>query len=267
MRAALIDLDGVVYQGERAVPGATEAVAWLREQGVPHLFLTNTTSRPRSALVEKLAGLGIDTDPEHILTPPVAARSWLAEHAPGPVALFVPEATSAEFGDLPRLAPDAEAGAASVVLGDLGEGWNFPTLNRAFRLLMAEPQPALVALGMTRYWRAADGLRLDVAAYAKALEHASGARAVVLGKPAPEFFRAGLARLDCRPGEAVVIGDDIVGDVQGAQRVGIRGVLVRTGKFRASDLEGGIRPDAVLDSIADFPAWWRGQAETAARER
>ncbi len=93
----------------------------------------------------------------------------------------------------------------------------------------------------------------------KALEHASGARAVVLGKPAREFFRAGLARVDCPPREAVLIGDDIVGDVQGARRVGMQGVLVRTGKFREPDLAGEIRPDAVLGSIADFPGWWRTQ--------
>ncbi len=263
MRAALIDLDGVVYEGEHVVAGAAEAVAWFQERGAPHLFLTNTTSRPRRALVDKLAKLGIETDTDHIFTPPAAATRWLAEHAPGPAALFVPEATAAEFGDTPLLASDAESGAAAVVLGDLGEGWDFPTLNRAFRLLLAEPRPALVALGMTRYWRAADGLRLDVAPYVKALEHASGARAVVLGKPAPEFFRAGLARVDCAPPEAVLIGDDIVGDVQGAQRVGLQGLLVRTGKFRESDLAGQIQPDAVLDSIADFPAWWRTQGEGA----
>jgi phospholysine phosphohistidine inorganic pyrophosphate phosphatase len=263
VRAALIDLDGVVYEGERAVTGAAETVAWFQERGVPHLFLTNTTSRPRRALVEKLGGLGIGTDADHILTPPAAATGWLAQNAPGPAALFVPEATADEFGDTPRVAPDAESGAAAVVLGDLGEGWDFHTLNRAFRLLMAEPRPALVALGMTRYWRAADGLRLDVAPYVKALEHASGARAVVLGKPAPEFFQAGLARVDCPPREAVIVGDDIVGDVQGAQRVGLRGVLVRTGKFREQDLAGEIRPDAVLDSIADFPGWWRSHGGSA----
>jgi phospholysine phosphohistidine inorganic pyrophosphate phosphatase len=257
VRAALIDLDGVVYEGERAVAGAAQAVTWLRERGIPHLFLTNTTSRPRSSLVDKLAGLGIETEAGDILTPPVAATRWLAERAPGPAALFVPAATAAEFGATPRLPPEAESGAAAVVLGDLGASWDFHTLNRAFRLLMAEPQPALVALGMTRYWRAADGLRLDVAPFVKALEHASGARAIVLGKPAAEFFRAGLALLGCAPQEAVLIGDDIVGDVQGAQRVGVAGVLVRTGKFRPQDLAGEIRPDAVLDSIAAFPAWWR----------
>jgi len=259
VRAALIDLDGVVYTADRPVPGAADAVARLVERGIPHLFLTNTTSRPRAALVEKLAALGVATRVDRILTPPVAARRWVAQHAPGPAALFVPAATAGEFGDLPRLPERAERGAASVVVGDLGEGWSFATLNRAFRLLMDEPRPALVALGMTRYWRAADGLRLDVAPFIKALEHASGAEAVVLGKPAAGFYRAALELLERPPGEVVMVGDDIVGDVQGAQRQGMRGVLVRTGKFRPGDLEGAIRPDAVLASLADFPAWWDEQ--------
>jgi len=256
-RGLLVDLDGVLYQEGRAIEGAPEAVTWLVEHDVPHLFLTNTTSRPRAALVEKLAGLGIETDAGCILTPPVAAERWLAEHAPGPAALFVPEETAGEIEAVPRLAADAESGAASVVLGDLGEGWSFPVLNRAFRLLMAEPEPALVALGMTRYWRAPDGLRLDVAPFVKALEHATGATATVLGKPAGAFYRAALALLGCAADATVMIGDDVVGDVQGAQRAGLRGVLVRTGKYRPADEQGEIRPDAVLESIADLPDWWQ----------
>jgi phospholysine phosphohistidine inorganic pyrophosphate phosphatase len=258
MRGVLIDLDGVVYEGERGVPGAVRAISWLCEREIPHLFLTNTTSRPRSALVEKLAALGLNAPLNRIFTPPVAAHRWLSLNAPGPTALFVPTATASEFGDLPRVASDAETGASSVVLGDLGEGWNFASLNRAFRLLMGEPQPRLVALGMTRYWRAHDGLRLDVAPFVKALEHASGARAVVLGKPAEAFFEAALDMLGLPAQAVVMIGDDIVGDVQGAQRCGIRGVLVRTGKFRQADLEGELRPDTVLESLADLPTWWPG---------
>ena len=256
----LIDLDGVLYEGERAVPGAAGAVAWLVEQDIPHLFLTNTTSRPRDALVEKLAGLGVETEAGRILTPPVAADRWLARDAPGPAALFVPEATAAELGSVERLPDDAESGAASVVLGDLGAGWSFAVLNRAFRLHMDAPQPVLVALGMTRYWRAPDGLRLDVAPFVKALEHASGARAVVLGKPARPFFETALALQGPDPPEpaaVVMIGDDVVGDVGGAQRAGLHGVLVRTGKFRPGDLErDDVRPDAVLDSLAALPDWW-----------
>ncbi len=256
MGAVLLDLDGVLYQGDRAVDGAAEAVAWFRERGVPHLFLTNTTSRPRTSLVEKLAGLGVKCSVDEMLTPPVAAVRWLEREAPGPVALFVPRATASEFAALSCLPRDAEAGAVSVVLGDLGEDWSFERLNRAFRLLMGEPRPRLVALGMTRYWRAPNGLRLDVAPFVKALEHATGCTAVVLGKPAREFFVAALDTVGCEPQEAVMVGDDIVGDVGGAQGAGIAGVLVRTGKFREDDLGGAIRPHAVLDSIAQLPAWW-----------
>lgn len=264
MAALLIDLDGVVYEGDRGVPGAADAVAWLRRREIPFLFLTNTTSRPRSALVEKLAGLGIDAEADSILTPPTAARIWLERNAKGPAALFVPEATRSEFGDLPALADGEERGAASVVVGDLGAAWTFDELNRAFRLLMASPPPALVALGMTRYWRAPDGLRLDVAPFVAALECATGVTPTVLGKPAKPFFDAAATLLGAPAGSIVMIGDDLVGDVQGAQRAGMRGLLVRTGKFRESDLASEIRPDGVLDSIGDLPGWWQESARSDA---
>ncbi len=256
MAGLLIDLDGVVYEGDRPVPGAAEAVAWLQGQGIPYLFVSNTTSRPRRGLVDRLGRLGIHTDESRIFTPPVAAVRWLKDQVSGPVALFVPEATQPEFAGIPRLPQEAESGAAAVVVGDLGEGWDFKTLNRAFRLLISEPHPPLVALGMTRYWRAADGLRLDVAPFVVALEYASGTHPVVMGKPAAPFYRLALERLGVLPREAIMVGDDIRGDVEGAQRVGLKGILVRTGKFRASDLHQGIRPDAVLDSLADLPRWW-----------
>ena len=135
--------------------------------------------------------------------------------------------------------------------------WDFATLNRAFRLLMTDARPPLIALGMTRYWRAEDGLRLDAGAFVRALEYAAGRTAVVLGKPDPAFY--GTAVEGPRPSlptQVVHVGDDIRIDVDGAQRAGLSGVLVRTGKFSPSDLEGDLVPDEVLDSIADLPRWW-----------
>jgi HAD superfamily hydrolase (TIGR01458 family) len=125
---------------------------------------------------------------------------------------------------------------------------------------MAEPRPHLIALGMTRYWRAPDGLRLDTAPFVAALRHATGIEPVVLGKPAGPFFATALARIGVRAQETLMVGDDIRGDVGGARACGIRGVLVRTGKFRESDLRGDIEPDGVLDSIAGLPEWWREKA-------
>ena len=188
MRGVLLDIDGVVYVGGAPVPGAAEAVAWLASEGVPHLFLTNTTSRPRQAIVDKLTGMGVAATADQVLTPAVAAVEWLRRHHVDRPALFVPEATAAEFADLDPLARGAEDGAGAVVVGDLGEAWDFGTLNRAFRLLMRDPAPPLLALGLTRYWRADDGLRLDAGAYVRALEYAAGRAAVVLGKPDEAFY-------------------------------------------------------------------------------
>lgn len=256
MKALLLDLDGVLYEGNRVVPGAAEALAWVRAQAIPHLFVTNTTSRPRDVLVDKLGAMGMPIAADSVLSPAVAAAAWLRQRAAGPVALFVPEATRAEFASLSALPAEAESGAGAVVVGDLGPDWDFVTLNRALRLLMAEPRPALVALGMTRYWKAADGLRLDTGAFVTALAYAAGTEPVVVGKPAAAFFDQATVHLGTAPAETVMVGDDVVADVGGAQGAGLCGVLVRTGKFRPGDLSRGIEPAAVLDSVADLPGWW-----------
>ncbi len=263
MKAILFDLDGVLYTGESAIAGAADVIRWCLDKGIPHLFLTNTTSRPRSALVDKLAGFDITSRPDDFITPPVAAIQWLRDHIDGKIALFVPDATRDEFAGFEQCDDDAEAGAQAVVIGDLGQAWDFRTLNRAFRLLMHDPNTRLLALGMTRYWRAPDGLRLDVAPFVKALEHASGRDALVLGKPSEAFYESALHTLGQSAGNTVMIGDDIKGDIEGAQRAGIHGVLVKTGKFRSSDLDLGIEPDAVIDSIRELPDWWDAQHAAA----
>lgn len=255
MQGILFDLDGVFYQQGRMLPGAADTLAWVRDAGIPHLFLTNTSSRPRTAVAERLAAMGMAVATDQILTPPVAAAEWARREGREPLALFVAPATRGEFAGLEQLPEDLTGGAAAVVVGDLGEAWDFATLNRAFRLLM-DGDTELVALGMTRYWQAGDGLRLDVGPMVAALGYATGREPVVLGKPAQAFFDAALSRLGLAGDQVLMVGDDVVGDVQGAQRAGLRGALVRTGKFRPADLDGEVVPDVVLDDIGRLPAWW-----------
>ena len=259
MKAILFDMDGVLYVGDRPIEGAADALDWCRRQGIPFRFVTNTTSRPREALVEKLTGMGIEADREEILTPPVVARQWLMQRDAGPTALFIPEATSAEFDQL-AVARSIDEPIGALVMGDLGEGWDFATYNHAFRWLKANPEAALVALGMTRFWEAEDGPRLDVGPFVRGLEYALGREAVVLGKPSAAFFQTAVATLGADAGETVMLGDDIVGDVGGAQAAGLVGLQVRTGKFTPTDLEGEVTPDAVLASIAGLPDWWKTHA-------
>jgi HAD superfamily hydrolase (TIGR01458 family) len=259
-RAVLFDMDGVLYNSDRLIPGAPETVAWLRAASIPHLFVTNTTSRGRSVLVDKLRAFGIHATERDILTPPIVAAEWLRRNGEGPAALFVRPKTLPDFDGVPAVPDGAESGAAYVVLGDLGERWDFATLNRAFRLLHHNPDAKLIALGMTRYWLASDGISLDVAPFVAALEHATGRQAMVFGKPAARFFHAAAAQLGTPPHETLMVGDDVRADVGGALDAGLLGALVRTGKFRSSDLEIGIRPHAVFDSVADLPHWWEGKS-------
>ena len=239
--AILFDLDGVFYQGDKPIAGAAEVVCWASEKNIPHLFLTNTSSKPRSALVEKLADLGVDTNEAHILTPPVATMRWLQLNLVSEkIALFVPEQTKVEFSEF-DIAQQDDKKVAAVVVGDLGSDWDFSTLNRAFQLLMSEPKPALIALGMTRYWQANDGLRLDVAPFVMALSHAAEIEPLVMGKPAQSFYKAAIDILGKTADQVVMVGDDIRGDIEGAQQIGLQAVLVRTGKFREDDLELGIK--------------------------
>ena len=258
MSAILFDLDGVLYESDKAVAGAADAVNWFNQNSIPHLFLTNTTSKSRLELVHKLGGFGIKTAAEDFLTPPVAARQWLHSNRLNNIAVFVPETTRDEFSDF-NIVEHQDTGLKNidaVIIGDLGQQWTFELMNRVFRLLINNPQARLVALGMTRYWRAASGLQMDVGPMVKAFEYATGITAVVTGKPAITFYQAAIELLG-RPAHAVMIGDDIRGDIEASQQAGLKAILVRTGKFTERDLEAGITPDAILDSVVALPGWWQ----------
>ena len=249
IRALLVDLEGTVYQGKRLIPGAVEALAEAQARGIPHRFVTNTTSRPRSAVVRELAEMGFSVDPERVFTAPRAAHAHLVRHGLERCHLLV---NPALLEDFPGIAQDENAPQA-VVLGDMGEGLTYSRLNRAFRHILAGAE--FVTLARNRYWRSEDGFMLDLGAFVAALEYASGRQATLVGKPAPEFFTAALASLGVAPSEAAVVGDDLESDVGGGQAAGMKGILVRTGKFRPGDSERtGIRPDVALDSLAELPA-------------
>jgi phospholysine phosphohistidine inorganic pyrophosphate phosphatase len=257
MSGMMFDLDGVIYNSETPIEGAAQTIAWVQREEIPYPFVTNTSSRGHTALVEKLFRFGIRTEPDRLWTPCIAAAEWLRNQQNGLTALFVAPKAREEFSGIPCIKEDAETGAKYVVVGDMGEHWDFHTLNRAFRLLHSNPESILIALGMTRFWLAQDGIRLDAAPFVTALEYATGKKALVLGKPAETFYQKAVGKLELPPCEITMFGDDILTDIGGAKKAGMNTVLLRTGKFRESDLEGAVAPDAVLNSIQDVPAWWK----------
>jgi HAD superfamily hydrolase (TIGR01458 family) len=135
-------------------------------------------------------------------------------------------------------------------VGDLAERWTYQLLQEAFEYLMDGAD--LIALSRDRYWLRGERLALDAGPFVAALEFASGRPARVAGKPSEAFYAEALGSLGMETSRAVaMVGDDLWSDVEGAQRAGLQGWLVRTGKFRESALrESGIHPDRILDSVA-----------------
>lgn len=205
-------------------------------------------------LVQRLRDYGFEVSPDEVFTATLAGTDVVKEAGYRCVAPFVPEPALTDMDELDlcggtsgrtaRRTPDA------VLVGDLGEGWTYALLQEAFEYLMAGA--ALIALSRDRYWLHAGRLALDAGPFVAGLEFAAGKSALVAGKPSPAFYAAALRSLGLHtPASAVMVGDDLWSDVQGAQRAGLQGWLVRTGKYREAVLrESGIEPDRILDSIA-----------------
>jgi haloacid dehalogenase superfamily, subfamily IA, variant 1 with third motif having Dx(3-4)D or Dx(3-4)E len=137
-----------------------------------------------------------------------------------------------------------------VVIGGASDDFSYAAMNRVFQRVRGGA--ALVGMHRNLYWRTADGWQLDGGAYLVGIEQAAGVTATTCGKPAPAYFASVLDQLGIGAGRALMVGDDMMNDVLGAQAVGIRGALVRTGKFQEADLSLG-RASFVVDAFADLP--------------
>jgi HAD superfamily hydrolase (TIGR01458 family) len=244
-RGLLIDIDGVLAVSWKAVPGAVAAFRRLRGAGYPMVFVTNTTSRSRTAIAEALRAAGFAVDAGQILTAPIMTADFLRTRFPSARCWALGDGDVTGDLDGVRLV-DREELPDVVVLGGAGSVFDYPALNRVFQLAVAGIP--VVAMHRNLFWSTEEGLQLDTGAFVDAIE------LITVGKPSAPAFEAGLRALGVTADQAVMVGDDLDADVRGAQRAGIRAVLVRTGKFRADRLTGVDRqPDDIVDSFADVP--------------
>lgn len=251
MPALLIDIDGVLTVSWQPIDGAVEAFGLLRAEGYPLKLVTNTTSRSRAWIAETLRTSGFDVTDDDVVTAPVATAAYVAANHPGARCLLI---NSGDIGeDLGGLDLAGEGERPDVVLiGGAGPEFSYDALNRAFRELQRGAR--LIAMQRNLFWRTDDGLELDTGAFLAGLEEAAGQTADVVGKPAEGFFASALDLLGARPSDAVMVGDDIESDVLAAQRAGLTGVLVKTGKYLPrTHREASGTPDHVIDSFADLP--------------
>jgi HAD superfamily hydrolase (TIGR01458 family) len=256
VRGILFDIDGVLHVGMQPIVGAARTLSLLAQQGYQTCFVTNTTTLSRAALAQKLQQSGLPVAEPRLVTAPVAAAHYIHQHFPGKRCWLLTKGdTTADFAGIELVNGNAQADV--VVIGGAEELLTYEAMNHAFRLLMNGA--AFLAMHMNLYWRTATGLQLDSGAFVRALEIASGKQAVVLGKPDRTFFEEALSIIGVAPSEAIMVGDDIENDIAGAQRAGMRGILVCTGKHNTNSPQlAHIHPDAILPSIADLPQWLAG---------
>ncbi|RZF34538.1 hypothetical protein LSTR_LSTR013252 [Laodelphax striatellus] len=243
LRSVLIDLSGTLHIDNEITPGAVDALKRLRETNVIIKFVTNTTKESKRFLYERLCKLGFDLKHDEILTSLLAARQVLQSESLRPM-LLVDSAALEDFEGLTNFEGEPD----SVVVGLAPEHFNYDKLNQAFRLLLEGAK--LIAIHEGRYYKRADGLALGPGPFVKALEYAAGGPATVVGKPSAEFFHIGLSGV--HPASAVMIGDDVNDDINGAQNIGMHGYLVQTGKYRPGD-EDKISPKP-FKTVPNFAA-------------
>ena len=247
-KAFLIDLDGTLYFKGEPCPGAIETVNYLRQEKYRLRFLTNTTAKTPKMLHEQMQMLGFDIYENEIFNATYACLLYLRAQSGASCHFMVDDAVKAFFEEIPTddNAPDF------VVVGDYGEGFDFHTLNHAFRLLMEGAE--LIALQKGLYWFSSEGMFLDCGAFVTLLETAAGKTARVMGKPSETFFKIALDSLQLSASEAIVVGDDITSDILGAETMKMRSILVKTGKFKPNQLENPVaKPTWVLDSVSELP--------------
>lgn len=253
MAAILLDVDGVLMVSGEPIAGAADAVAELRTRGHRLRFVTNNTTRSRAALAAELRGMGVELADEELQTTAYAAARALTGRRVLALTMH------AVVEDLEGVELVGE-GADAVLVGGADETYetnqvfSYMNLARAFSELEAGAE--LYCLHKNRWWQTRRGPLLDAGAFVAGLEYAAEVEAVVLGKPSAAYFGAAAEALDAEPELTWMVGDDIESDIAGAQRFGLKTVLVRTGKFRPDAVErGSVTPDAIVSSIAHLPDW------------
>jgi HAD superfamily hydrolase (TIGR01458 family) len=243
-----------LYSSGGPIGGAREALGRLRRRNLPYRLVTNTTSRSRALLVERLAAYGFEVSPDELFTATLAGVEVARAAGWRLVAPFIPEAALPDMTGLELVGGTSGRAALgvpeAVILGDLGERWSYALLQEAFEYLIGGA--GLIALSRDRYWLKEGKLALDAGPFVAGLEFAVGRNSIVAGKPSSAFYGAALRSMGIEQAETTaMVGDDLWSDVQGAQQAGLQGWLVKTGKFREASLaESGIEPDRILDSIA-----------------
>ena len=246
----ICDMDGVIYHGNRLLPGVKEFVQWLHDNNKDYLFLTNSSSSTPKELQQKLRRMGMEIDEHHFYTSALATAKFLSTQNPGCSAYVI-----GESGLLNAL---HDAGITMnhvnpdyVIVGE-GSNYNYQSITKAVRLVLSGAK--LIGTNYDLTGPSEEGIIPACRALVAPIEAATGKTAYYVGKPNPLMMRTGLKILGVHSEDAVIIGDRMDTDIIAGIESGLDTCLVLTGVTSLESMEQyPYRPRLVLESVQEIP--------------
>lgn len=245
----ICDMDGVIYHGNRLLPGAKEFVDWLQREEKEYLFLTNNSGMTQKELQQKLLRMGLDVPEEHFYTSALATAEFLKAQAPGCSVYALGEA------GLLNALYDAgltmnDVNPDYVVIGE-GKSYSLDTLTKAVNLVRKGAK--LIGANSDVSGPIENGIAPACRALIAPIEMATGKHAYFCGKPNPLMMRTGLRLLGCHSEEAVIIGDRMDTDIVAGTESGVATVLVLSGiSHENTPSQYAYQPTVILPGVGDI---------------
>ncbi|MBB3697918.1 TIGR01458 family HAD-type hydrolase [Flammeovirga yaeyamensis] len=248
IKGILCDLDGVLYNDSVLIEGVIDSIKTLKNKGYSFLFVTNTSGITSEELFDKLIKMGIPVGKDEILSPPLAAYNYVSKMRYNNVEVLGGTSVRNLFYDnIKENTIDPEV----IVVGDIGKNWDYALMNNLFNKILNGSK--VVGLHKGKFWKAADGLRIDIGAFITGLEFATSTQSVCIGKPEKAFYESAIEKIGLSADELLMIGDDIVGDIQGAKSANLTAIQVKTGKYRKELTDNSpVQPDYLIENFNDL---------------
>ena len=250
-QAFVSDMDGVIYHGNRLIPGAADFVDWLEREKKQYLFLTNSSQRSALELSQKLERLGISVTDEHFYTSAIATAEFLAKQCPGGSAYVIGEPALANALYNAGFTMN-DSDPDYVVVGETSS-YTYDTICKAVSLVGNGAR--LIGTNPDVTGPVEGGIVPATGSLMAPIEMSTGAKAYYVGKPNPVMMRTALGKVGARREDTVIVGDRMDTDIVAGIEAGIDTVLVFTGVSTAENIhQFAYRPSLVLDSVAEIPA-------------
>lgn len=251
-KAYLIDLDGTLYHGNRIIPGAAELISELQAKGIPHLYVTNNSSRTPGDVANHLREMGIPAVDNEVCTSAVAAAQYIATISPGAKVAAIGEKGLLQALNEAGLNMDEEH--PDYVVQGIDRSFTYETLSRATRWIRAGARYVLTNPDLLL--PSDEGLIPGAGSISASIRAATGVEPIMIGKPSDVIMKFAIKRLGLRNEEVAVIGDNMLTDISAGVHAGSGSILTLTGVTTSENLQGfiataGIEPDMICKDLEE----------------